>query len=339
MSILLNSILTAYRADAVTTGRARMCLLSFLAVLSLICGCGSQFELPPIPPPIPLPEPGFNLKTIWFVDQPGDLAIFGSYVFVIEDSRQVTAYYSQHAAADRVDLINNFNGLFRPTRLSLGSSGDTTFVVVADSADMHCKIYHWQGGSPLYSFTDTTWTNISGIAADDELNIYVSDSHENLIKSYDRWGNLSHTVSAYGTGSGYVINPNGLDVTKSAGGQVILLLADTGKHWVQRLLARESYDAAIEYPIGLTEDELLSPLDVTAGDEGQSIMIADSGHSTVLKYRFEGTFADTVYANEKDTLLVSPPILQPRFITSQGPLVLISDTDGGRIVIMKYLSN
>lgn len=328
---------TRPRLSASLSLRRRLSLC--IAVLVLFCGCGVEFDLPPIPPPIPLPEPGFNLKTIWYVDNPGDLAIFGSYVFIIEDNSQVNAYYSQHAAADRVGLINDFSGLLTPTRISLGASGDSTFVVVADSADMRCKIYHWQGGAPLYSFTDTTWIRISGIAADDDLNIYVSDAQANLIKSYDRWGNLSHTVSQYGTGTGYVINPNGLDTTVSAGGKSILLLADTGKHWVQRLFSRSSFEAAVLLPIGFAEDELLSPLDVATGDNGQSIMIADSGHNMVLKYRFAGTLADTVYADEKDGELVAPPIIHPRFITSQGPLVLISDTETGRVVIMKYLSN
>ncbi len=311
------------------------CSLALFACL--FAGCGSEFELPPQPPPLELPEPGYNLQTIWHVPSPGDILIQGSYVLVIEENQRLSSYYAQRNTPDPTDIISEFTGLIQPTHLTLGRNRDSTFVVVADAGDMHCKIYHWQGGAPLHSFTDSLWGTIGGLAADDELNIYVGDSHRSVVNAYDRWGNFRHTVTSYGTGSGYVVYPHGLHYMETAGKKRTLLIADTGKHWVQRLDPAEINTPTVLMPIGMTEDELSTPMDVAAGTDGEYIYIASSGHDQVLRYRFEGTLQDTVYSPLTMTNVV-PPIHAPCFICTQGPLVFVSDPEENRVVIVKYMS-
>jgi len=300
-------------------------------------GCGSEFELPPQPPPWGLPEPGSTRKPIWHVPSPSDILIHGSYVYVIEENQRLSNYYAQRNTPDPTDIISEFTGLIQPTHLTLGRNRDSTFVVVADAGDMHCKIYHWQGGDPLHSFTDSLWVTIGGLAADDDLNIYVGDSHRSIVSAYDRWGDFQHTITSYGTGSGYVVYPHGLHYMETAERKRALLIADTGKHWVQRLDPAESHTPNVLLPIGMTEDELNTPMDVAAGTDGEFIYIASSGHDEVLKYRFPGTLQDTVYSPLKITKVV-PPIHAPCFICTQGSLVFISDTEENRVVIVKYMS-
>ncbi len=321
--------------------RATLLLLLFVVPLAYF-GCGQQFELPPIPPPIPPAEPGYNYKTIWHLPSPTDLALHGPHAYVIEEKSRVSTYYSEHSSPDEVDLVNHFSNLIKPVRIAIGYSRDSTFVVVADSGDMKIKIFHFLGGYPLYSFTDTLWSDFSGLTADKDLNIYISDSQRNLVDQYDRWGERSHNISKYGTGSGYVIYPHGIDALLSPGNRVVLLIADTGKNWTQRLFASESYTPAVLTPIGIDPDEvLLSPLDVAASSDGNYIFIADTGHSSVLKFSFAGAFRDTVYSPTMPKMIekVVPPVIFPKFIAAVGPLVMISEEEANRIVIVKYVSN
>lgn len=312
------------------------------ATLAVIClllpgGCGQQIDLPPQPEPIRTPEPGtYNLRTVWDVPAPTDIVIFDIYLYVIEENKRVGAYLSKRLGADPAGLISPFEGLVNPVQLAL-SRGESKHIVVADSGDMQCKVYSWRGGQPIHAFTDSLWASFSGLAADDNLIIYVADAERDIIQAYDRWGGRKHLVSDYGTGSGYVIRPHGLAHTVTPSGEKLLIVADTGKNWVQRLRPDTSNVAAILEPIGLEEEELQEPMDVAAGRYGEFVFVADSGHDQVLKYLRTGAFEDTVYSAAK-IADVDPPIQRPSYVCSQDSLVFVSDPVQNRIVVLQLMS-
>ncbi len=306
---------------------ARLLLAVALAILPL--ACGMQMDLPPQPqhPPI-TPEPGtYNLKTVWTLPEPSDLAVFGLYLFVIEEQTRIGAYYTTRYSPTVPPMVSEFTGLLAPVQIALAKR-DSLFVVVADSGDMHCKIYYWLGGAPLASFIDSSWVEFSGLAADGDLNIYVADAARDTIRSYDRWGHPLRVVSDYGTGSGYVIDPHGL-----AHNGELLVVADTGKNWVQRLEPDTTSVPAILEPIGREEGLLLEPLDVAVDRHGEFIYVADTGHDRVLKFLTTGAFRDTVYSPQK--IALDPPLRAPGHVCSEDSLVFVSDPAENRVLLLE----
>jgi hypothetical protein len=305
-------------------------LLAFASIaLLLAIGCGARMDLPPQPThPPEIPVPGtYNLKTTWSLPAPTDLAVFGLYLFVIEENARVGAYSTTHYSPDPIEMVSRFEGLIAPVAIAVVKR-DSLFVVVADSADMQCKLYFWLGGPPLHTFTDSLWTRFDGLAADEDLRIYVGDAARDTIMAYDRWGQRLHAVSSYGTGSGYVIDPHGL-----AHNGRMLLVADTGKDWVQRLRADTTSAPALTPPLGMEPGLFVAPEDVAADRYGEFIYVADTGQNRVLKFLTTGAFQDTVYAPEKITLI--PPLLAPRFVCSEDSLVFVSDPGNDRIVVLE----
>lgn len=307
---------------------AALVLGAGLAAL-LLGACGQRMDLPPQPEtPLVTPEPGtYNLKTIWSLPAPTDLAVFGLYLFVIEDRQRLSVYYTTRYSPTPPEMVSDFEGLLGPVQVTIAKR-DSLFVVVADSADMRCKIYYWLGGPPLHSFTDSSWVRFDGLAADDELHIYVADAERDTIRAYDRWGRKLHTVSSYGTGSGYVIDPHGLAHNGS-----MLIVADRGKNWVQRLRPDTTATAALPEPIGFQQGTLDAPEDVAADRYGEFIYVADTGSDRVLKFLTTGALQDTVYSPTK--IEMTQPLRAPRYVCSEDSLVFVSDPAGNRIVLLE----
>jgi len=321
-----------FRAAVDRRVRGARCAAAALTAACLawsLVSCGERFDLPPQPLyEIPIPEPGtFNLKSVWTLDRPTDLALSGIYVFIIQGHERVSAFYSTQIAPRTPPWISAYEGLLAPVLVTV-CKRDSLFVIVADSADMRCKIYNYLGGPPIQSFTDTLWNRFSGLAADGNLNIYVADAERDTIQSYDRWGHPRRVVSDYGTGSGYVIDPHGL-----AHNGRMLLVADTGKNWVQRLRPDTTNIAAISEPIGRQEGLLLGPLDVASDVRGDYIYVADTGHDRVLKFQTLGAFEDTVYSAEKIPL--ATPLVGPRFVCGEDSLVFVSDPEENRVLLLQ----
>jgi hypothetical protein len=299
-------------------------------------GCGSQFDLPPQPEPGRIPDPGtYNLLATWAVPNPGAVAMFGLYVFVIEDSSQIGAYYANRFSPVRPSLIGQFEDLIEPVQIAV-SKRDSLYVVVADRGDMHCKIYYWLGGPPLYRFTDPRWQEFSGLAADPDLRIYVSDAARDTISSYNRWGAHLRVVSEYGTGSGYVIRPHGIALATGMPGSP-LLVADAGKSWVQRLRPDTTAIPVYLDPIGLESAELDSAKGVAADRYGEYAFVADTGNDRVLKYLMSGAFVDTVYSAAK--IVLEPPVTAPRYLCSEDSIVFLSDPAHDRLVLLNLASD
>lgn len=316
-------------------GMGMLLLSGIMAAAAGGFGCGSQFELPPQPEPGRIPEPGtYNLLTTWSIAAPTSIAISGLYTFVIEDHSRLGVYYSNRYEPVTPSVVGEFEELVEPVQVAI-SKKDSLFVIVADRGDMQCKVYYWLGGEPLSRFTDSRWNEFSGLAADQDLKVYVSDATRDTISCYDRWGAHIRVVSEYGTGSGYVIAPNGIGMASGVGDSP-LLVADTGKNWVQRLRADTTGVATYLDPIGFEQGELDSVLGVAADRYGEFAFVADTGHDRVLKYLMSGAFVDTVYSAEKIELEL--PLRAPRYLCAEDSLVFLSDPPNDRVLLLLLAS-
>jgi DNA-binding beta-propeller fold protein YncE len=327
----------------------------FVLGLASLLGCGQEFRLPPTPPPEPIPDAGrFHYEKSWNLPAPGDLAAAGSYLYVIVANTgadpdtnvqsRVEVYLTGRPDPTPPPLgrIHPFTGLTRPVLLCVARR-ESTWVFVADAGDSTIKRFHFTGGAPRHSFqhrsyrlidADTTyadvlvWKEMSGLAADDRLNIYLADAERDTIGCYDEEGRFLRAVSTAGSGDGYAISARGL-----AWNGEELLVSDTGQNRLV-LLDEEQSETASRPPIGLrlNEPRLLLPEDV-AGDRNRKFAyVADTGQNRVLKYLLTGEFIDSVYSARSVDPRLGDPILAPRHIAVEEPLVFVSDPDHNRLV-------
>jgi DNA-binding beta-propeller fold protein YncE len=308
--------------------------LGAMAMVWIAAGCGQKLDPPPQPIGFDrIPEPGtYNLFTVWGMDEPTDIATRDSHIYVIHGNRELRAYLNYRTSLAQSPIVGDFNGLIQPVRVAVAKR-DSIFVIVADAGDMTVKRYYFLGGDPLFTFSDSTWTEFSGLAADSRLNVFVADATRDTIQVYDERGAYVRLLSDRGTGSGFVISPHGL-----AHNGAMVIVADTGKNWVQRLKPDTTYIPAIENPIGIDE-ELTEPEDVAVDPLGEFVFVADTGADRILKFLTTGAFEDTVYSPAKIPL--DPPMSAPRFLDTWDDLgtnlVYVADPENNRIVVLKLV--
>jgi DNA-binding beta-propeller fold protein YncE len=296
----------------------------------LATGCGQEFKLPPEPEPGRIPTPGtHNFKIAWPIPSPTDLFLRGSYLYVIEDESRVATYLRHHGTPRRPSYVRDLEGLIRPVQICVAKK-ESTYVFVADAGDMMIKRYHWiRGGPPRHQFTDSTWVEFSGLAADEKLNVYVADAVRDTIFKYDVDGIPLRLISDFGSGYGFVSEPHGIFYNKGS-----LWVADTGKDLVQRLRPDTTNIAYEGDPIGV-DVELKNPIDVVSDPIGGSVFVVEADSSTqVLRFQPDGSLQDTVYSHTK-LPAVEPPLANVRYLAADETYVFLPDTDGNRIVVLE----
>ncbi len=292
--------------------------------------CGQDFNLPPQPDPGRTPTPGtYNVDKIWDLSGPSDLVSQGSYIYVIEQEARVIAYLTHAKTPIRAQFVGDFQGLVRPTAICL-SRRDSTYIMIADQGDTTVKRYLFTGGAPRFAFRDSIWRDdFSAIASDGHLNVFLSFADRDSILAYDEDGKRTRLISDRGTGAGFVIQPHGLHWNGEH-----LLVADTGKSWVQRLRGDTTNVAAPGVPIGITTP-LSGPLDVSADRLGEFIYVADTGRDRVMKFLKTGAFVDSVYSPTKESTVLQIPIQGPRYLAVEDSLVFVADPDHNRVVAFR----
>jgi DNA-binding beta-propeller fold protein YncE len=303
----------------------------------------------------PIPGARYGYETSWNLAAPTDLAVRGSYLYVITQNRgpgadTVKARIEVFLTA-RPDptppppgFVLPFTDLEDPTRICI-VKGDSTFILVADrheemrinsrsgavvtTRSWSVKRYHFTGGAPLGSFSlPDAWVEVNGLAADEDLNIYASDAVRDIVAKFDRNGELLKILSTRGTGDGHINQARGLDWNGAE-----LLVADTGQDRVV-FLDRVAEETATRRPVGTSPGPYhpQGPEDVS-GDRGRNfVYIADTGRDRVLKYRLTGEFVDSVYSARGTYPRLGEPILMPRFVAVEDPLVFVSDPVHDRLV-------
>jgi hypothetical protein len=322
-----------------------------------------------------VPDAGrYHYEKSWNLAAPTDLAVRGSYLYVLTQNRgpgadsvrgQVEVFLTNRPdpTPPPPGFIRPFAGLEDPTHICV-AKGDSTFVLVSDrhrmtridttgvtidttevgGAEVYdttyvtqevtresdtVRRYHFTGGAPVKSFAlPGEWVEVTGLAADEDLNVYVSDAMRDVVAKYDRRGHFLKNLSSRGTGDGFVNQATGLDWNGAE-----LLVADSGQDRVV-FLDRNAVETATRRPVGTTPGPYSPrrPQDIMGDRTHSFLYIADTGRDRVLKYKVTGEFVDSVYsARLSDSRLVNP-ILAPRFVAVEDPLVFISDPVHDRLV-------
>jgi hypothetical protein len=306
-------------------------VLGIVAAVVVLAGCGQKFTLPPQPEPGRIPTPGtYNLDKVWHLPSPTDVVLRGSYLFVIEEHARVNVYLSRQKEPVHPSFIGTFDGLTRPIQLCLAKR-DSTFLFVADAADMTIKRYYFRGGPSLFSFTDTSWTSIDGIAADSYLNVYVSCAvrDSSVIYKYNAQGKRVRLISGAGTGQGFCIRPHGLAFVNNS-----VWVADPGNSRAQRLHSDSTNVAYPGRPIGAAFP-LEEPVDVATDPAGQRIFVVEEQGDRILRFQPTGALEDTVYTQTRKETIVDPPIDAPRYVAADDSLVFLPDSANNRIVVVR----
>jgi DNA-binding beta-propeller fold protein YncE len=353
-------------------------------------GCGQEFKLPPTPPPELMPDAGrYHYEKSWTLAGPTDVAVRGSYLYVITQNRgpgadtvkaQIEVFLTNRPdpTPPPPGFFHPFTGLEDPTRICV-VKGDSTFVIVADrhtridttSTVAHIdttevggqvvydttfvtqtvlswsvKRFHFTGGQPLASFAlPSAWAGeagaparpfgeVTGLSADEDLNIYVSDAVNDVVAKFDRNGRLLKNLSGRGNGEGWINQARGLDWNGEE-----LLVADTGDDRVV-FLDRNAVATATRHPVPPVGTAVgpyspRAPEDLSSDRARNFLYIADTGRNRVLKYRLTGEFVDSVYSEKMSfppPAELAEPILAPRFVAVEDPLVFVSDPVRNRLV-------
>lgn len=283
------------------------------------------------PDPTP-PPPGFVHPFTGIQDPTRISVVEGDSVFVL--------------VSDRTTRIDTTSAHIDTTEVGGQVMYDTTFVTQTTQS-WSVKRFLSTGGAPLASFglpgrwslglTNPLFGEVTGLAADGDLNIYVSDAVNDVVAKFDRKGRLLKILSERGQGDGYINQARSLEWDG-----VELLVGDTGQDRVV-FLDRNTPFLATRRPVPAPPPpgtapgpySPRAPEDVSGDRDGEFLYIADTGRDRVLKYRLTGEFVDSVYSAQAPFVGDHPlaePILAPRFVAVEGKLVFVSDPVHDRLV-------
>lgn len=221
---------------------------------------------------------------------------------------------------------------------------DTAFNVVRYISD--AKVYTIVGsGDADYqdgSSVKTAFNGPTGLASDEEGNLYVADTQNNVIRKVDNKGNVTTFA---GTGAeGYqdgiasaaqFNQPTGLDWENG-----VLYVADTGNHRIRKVengmvttlagtagyyLQSEGIFEGGYQDGGASQAQFSSPMDVLA--EKGAVYVADSGNSAVRK--IENSVVSTVVINAVPAFSVYPA--KPSGLAFLDGMLYVTDSFAGLV--------
>jgi sugar lactone lactonase YvrE len=319
--------------------RLRNTVCSFLQavlVTFLWQACSENFVIPDEPenPGIPIGEIAYVVQYEW-VDVPAfqDLALIGGILFAIQGDSLVSAWLSDAAEGrqnDRFNLpfpvVHDGKAYSSPVHLCAGPA-NTIWVAYQDPPTV---LQFDLGSSPpapsgllvrLRSDSD-----IGGITADlDSGFVYVADATANAITKYsadDAGGVAIRIIAEPGNGDGFVREPRGIFWFDDK-----LLVADTGKSWLQ-LLDADTPLLGQGQITGPEDDplQLRDARDVWVDAAGY-YYVADTANNRILQINEEGIVREEV------TELDPVSALSPISVVANRTQVWVPNADEHRLTI------
>jgi len=296
----------------------------------------------PLSNPVPLPATFPGLLN------PTAICFGGNRIFVL-DQGDTTAARSDLACP----YIAEYNADVDTTSLLLSGFSRPIANV---AAYWHVREYLLDG-TPVNSFTDTTFAWVTGVAADASGRVYVAgvimycdvdpfNDHVRTLEyrfrirryqpgSGDRYvidgpwrQDWTYKVTE-GTGIGSTRDPRGMQWADPQG--AALYFADLGNNQVQRYADPSGIGSSFKLFIGgAGPDSMLfsQPMDV-AVDSAGFVYVVDAGNLRVLRYDPDGNFVQRVDRNPTD---VGAQLARPVAVAADNRQVYIADRGTGQVL-------
>jgi hypothetical protein len=277
-----------------TIAVAAMCLLG------LSTGCGGKYDKPTEAPGLP-PTGAYNyIKPYSGFETASHLTVTGGNLFVtFSETAEVQRYFS---TGGRVEGIE-FEGLVQPTVIGKGRAS----VAIADASDgITVKVYGPSGGAPILTIDDPDWQRISGLAIDDDDNVYVADVVRHFVRAYGPNGNPRFEVDLAdsGFGIGHVRSPMGIFID---GETLLIAEADPEKVSVQRVRIDAPgegipFSAEVPFITSFTdtagnETVFEKPVGVATDSEG-NIIVLDQSLGKIFRFTPDGKSSAVVNSSD-----------------------------------------
>ena len=251
-------------------------------------------------------------------------------------------------------LSIGFNGLWRPRLtaenaglLYVFDAGDTCACVCSPDSLPRVVAYEIGNAAPQFSFFDSSWADIRGMAVSDDRTVYLSgtfrvrelDEFGRLTRRFRdaiwRYKNTSGTTYTYdsswlvpeGSGVGFVTNPRGL--AWGPPNDPHLFVADAGKQAVQKLAIETSLDAHGVYAFdgSSSGQSFLDLFDIDVDPDG-SLYAVDRGSARVLRFNDLGFGAEFVQLVNLGILQGEPLLVAPERAAVSDTIVYVADPRG-----------
>ncbi len=229
------------------------------------------------------------------------------------------------------------------------------------SATWRVREYGLIGGDTISTFTDTTMSAVTGVAADDQGNVYVAgtaiiyvlDPNDarlrtrlfqyrvyryargprypgNIPGDRDMPGAAWHRDTTFaveeGSGLGTIVDPRGLYWSRTGG--AALYAADYGKNWVQKLSDRMTSTGFYFLDGGLSGTPFNGPDDVVVDLQG-NLYICDNGNARVVRYGPDQTYTQVVNVElDADGQALADPVA----VAADDSLVYVADRGAGKVI-------
>lgn len=310
-----------------------------LAVLAL--GCGRRLDLPAEPDASGTPsgEVAYILKYRWDgLPRLDDLVLArGQVLFGVADTTRVLSWFSD-AALPRENVARSLpedvrlggDGLQHPVRICEGTHNRLWVAYTRP----HPTLVQFDLATTPPTLVDSAWVrqdsirSFGGIAADpDSGYVYVADAGRSTITKYaptSSGGRRVAVLATPGNGDHFVQQPHGLHFFQDS-----LLVADTGKNWLQVLDADVPASGRGQV-IGSEAEplQLRGPRDVWMNGDG-FYYVADTDNARVLKLTRQGIIKEVV------TELDPESSSAPNTLVATSTLVWVVDPGRNRLNIYR----
>jgi hypothetical protein len=217
-------------------------------------------------------------------------------------------------------------GFITPIGIALGDNGS---VYVAD-ADLKYIVHLDKNGKPINTFGEGLFKRPTGLARDPlSGNIFVSDTHDHVIKVFDDVGELIDTFGVRGNEPGQLNGPTYLHFSKGE-----LYVTDTFNARVQVFSRSGDFERQFGKR-GIYKGNFVRPKGITTDSEG-NVYVIESFHDHLLVYNANGEFLLPIGGTGNG---VGQFYLPAGVWSDNKDRIYIADMFNGRVIILQYLGD